>query len=191
MTERHRKQLVRDLAALIAKYGIDEFTALFADASRMQVVDEIGHILAGLQDRGAPRHAVSASQAKQRRTERAQERLRDTDAGGANELTDIQTVLLSAPDFRSHLDLRSLADSIGMKEQLNRDRRVASRQIVDFAAMLPTAVRQDFVARVKAGRADREGSFANWAKTIMGKEQGAEGNRADKLATDRPLNQRV
>lgn len=191
MTERNRKPLVRDLAALIAKYGTDEFAALFADASRARLLDEIGAILSGLQDRGAPRGAIRPSKAKQVRSERALERLRVTDALGANELAGIQTVLISAPDFRSHLDLRSLADSIGMKEKLNRDRRIASRQIVDFAATLPTTARQEFVARVKGRRTGRDQSFADWAKTIMGEEQEAEISRADKSATDRPSSQKV
>ncbi len=171
MTVSHRQQLVRDLARLVAKYGTDEFAALLEQVTRTQLLDEIGYVVRGLQEAGAPRQPIRSRTPAASRPKRPLDRLRTSEPAAAVELTEIQAVLLGTPHFRSKLDLRALADSIGLKRELSRDRRVASRQLVDFAANLPDAARQEFIERVRAGRPSSGGAYADWAKMIMGDDR--------------------
>jgi GGDEF domain-containing protein len=190
VTKSRRSQLVRDLAALVVRYGVDEFATLLSDAGQAELIQEATRIIGRLREHdlpGKPSHSRKTSRgsgSKQVSKPRPLDALQSTDPPAAAQLAWTQVTLMNGPNFRSRSEMRALADSMGMREELSVDRRAAVRQLVAFAAHLPPASRDEFLARVRSG-ASGDQSLANWAKTIMGVERKGPAHPANQKR-DRP-----
>jgi hypothetical protein len=171
VTDGRRRQLIRDLAGLVAKYGIDEFKFLLSEAGRIELVQEATSVIAKLEDQGLPHKPARRSRPTRIAKPDPLHALRTVDPHGAEQLALAQTTLLNGPFFRARSELRLLAHSMGMREDLNADRRITVRQLITFASKLPESARAEFIARVLAGRREVDQTFADWAKTIMGSER--------------------
>jgi len=171
----YKRDLVRDVAGLVAKHGLADISALIEGLKRTDALDELAFLIAELEQRLSRQRAQRAQPVPRRPTKQSGAKIsdglasvRNHNRAAAEGLEDLHTRLVARSAFGSAQELKVLWTSAGRKDPIPRERRRAVRQLVLHLAGLPVEQLSTFLTDLQKINTTPTSSYREWAATIMG-----------------------